>query len=115
MSIAENRAPSLREPQVSVRQGDHILIAVEGELDMASTPHLEECLERVVRDDGDRTVDLDLESVGFVDCAGWGPITAAGSALDEDGRRLRIVGLSPAAARLVGLIGNQPGIELVRG
>ncbi|REK20461.1 MAG: anti-sigma factor antagonist [Actinobacteria bacterium] len=114
MSVAENRAPTFRKPQVSVRfhrQRDHISIAVDGGLDLASAPQLDECLERAVRGDG--TVELDLSRVDFVDCAGWRPITAAASSLEEDGRSLRIVALSPAAARLVELIGEQPGIELV--
>ena len=46
------------------------LVALRGDLDLATAPELRECLVKII-DEGVRIV-VDLESVGFLDSAGLG-------------------------------------------
>ena len=77
------------ELQVSVfEEGGATVIAVEGELDAASTPELSHPLSRAVAE-GARVV-LDLSDVGFVDSTGLHAIIDARTEADDHGGRVEL-------------------------
>lgn len=100
---------------VSRRVPGSILIEVDGELDLASAPHLEDCLVRAIRRDDGTEILLDLSEVTFVDLAGWSPVVEAGDVLGDRGERLQIVGMSRCVRRLTELVGVPEGIDLEAG
>ena len=83
----------------------------DGEVDLASAPHIENCLTRAV-DVGGRDVKIDLSSVTFIDLAGWEVVGTAAEVLTGRGDRLCVVALSRCVERLIGLIGLHEGIGL---
>jgi anti-sigma B factor antagonist len=68
-------------------EGDTIVIAVFGEVDMATAPRLEECL--LTHADGNVTVDL--AAVGFLDSAGLNALVVARNRLLRHGHWLRTI------------------------
>ncbi|MBX5440764.1 MAG: STAS domain-containing protein [Solirubrobacteraceae bacterium] len=77
------------EIQVTVTHVDGAtVVAVDGELDAASTPALSGPLSAAVAEGG--AVVLDLSSVGFVDSTGLHAIIDARSEADERGGRLEL-------------------------
>jgi|SRR5690349_1648184 anti-sigma B factor antagonist len=65
-----------------------VVIAVAGEVDMATAPALVECL----RDHADRDVIVDLSNVGFLDSSGIGALIYGYNTLAEAGHVLRTIG-----------------------
>lgn len=82
------------------------LVVVEGELDVVTAPYLSDSLGRMVAEDAQRTVHLDLSGVGFIDCAGWRPVAEAASALEGDGGRLIVVGASHPVRRFMQVLAD---------
>jgi anti-anti-sigma factor len=81
------------------------LIQVSGELDLGSVHHLEEGLTRALADGDGQPIHVDLGKVAFIDCAGFGPLTRAATAL-QDGRVLTITSASSRVRRLMELMGD---------
>jgi anti-anti-sigma factor len=65
-----------------------VVIAVAGEVDMATAPSLADCLA----DNADRDVILDLSGVAFLDSSGLTALINAHRALREAGHTLRTTG-----------------------
>jgi len=65
-----------------------VMIAVDGEVDLATAPQLADCL----LDHSDSDVILQLSGVGFLDARGVGAIIQGYNALRAAGRTLRITG-----------------------
>jgi anti-anti-sigma factor len=65
-----------------------VVIAVAGEVDLASAPELTSCL----LDHGDRDVVLDLSEVTFLDSSGISALVHAQHALQSSGHTLRSTG-----------------------
>jgi anti-anti-sigma factor len=100
-------AVPLREPSPSeilsldVRpDGGRVVVAVRGELDMATVGSVE-CALRRVREAGSRDVVLDLQALTFVDCAGLNVLLAADRDARAEGWNLAILDGSPALERLL--------------
>lgn len=82
------------------------VIALSGELDMATAPILRENLARV-EDSGAGTIALDLREVTFIDSSGLEEFLEARGRAQDNGHRLLVSGASPAAQRLFELTGTR--------
>lgn len=89
-----------------------VLVEVEGELDLATAPHLQERLQAAVEDVGTE-IFVDLSKVSFIDLAGWSAVCEAAAALHARGEALTIVATESRTRRLLEIVGLEPGIELV--
>jgi anti-anti-sigma factor len=65
--------------------GAWLVVAVAGEVDMATAPQLEDCLT----DHQDTDVIVDLSRVGFLDSSGINVLVSAYKKLHANGHRLR--------------------------
>lgn len=91
--------------RVEVRNAEHAtVISVGGELDLASSPALEEELERVA-DSGADVVVIDLRELEFMDSTGLSVLVRAHQRAEEEGRRLGLVNGSQQVQRLLALTG----------
>ena len=91
--------------RVEVRNADATtVISVSGELDLASSPALEEELERVARSDAQLVV-VDLRSLEFMDSTGLSVLVRAHQRAEENGRRLGLINGSQQVQRLLTLTG----------
>jgi anti-sigma B factor antagonist len=91
--------------RVEVRNADATtVISVSGELDLASSPALEEELERVAQSDA-QVVVVDLRNLEFMDSTGLSVLVRAHQRAEEDGRRLGLVNGSQQVQRLLTLTG----------
>jgi len=93
--------------------GTWTVLAVAGELDLATAPGLRERV-REMTPDGPLKVALDLTAVGFVDSSGLGAIVACLKHVRELGGELVLVApdASPVA-KLLSLTGLEPSIVRV--
>lgn len=99
--------------RVDVRaEGRATIIAVIGELDLASSPELEQQLEQVWRSDADQLV-LDLRGLEFMDSTGLSIIVGAHQRVTETGRRLSVVKGPPQVQRLLDLTGVSERLQMV--
>lgn len=76
--------------QFSIQRSDDpegVVLALSGELDIASAPELETCLKELAPDSRRRVV-LDLGELNFVDSPGISALLAARKAADDEGRVL---------------------------
>jgi anti-sigma B factor antagonist len=91
--------------RVEVRHADDTaVISVSGELDLASSPALEEELERVAQSDV-QVVVVDLRNLEFMDSTGLSVLVRAHQRAEENGRRLGLVNGSQQVQRLLTLTG----------
>ena len=91
--------------RVEVRNADATtVISVSGELDLASSPALEEELERVAQSDAQLVV-VDLRGLEFMDSTGLSVLVRAHQRAEEHGRRLGLVNGSQQVQRLLTLTG----------
>ena len=91
--------------RVEVRNADATaVISVSGELDLASSPALEEELERVAQSDAQLVV-VDLRHLEFMDSTGLSVLVRAHQRAEENGRRLGLVNGSQQVQRLLTLTG----------
>jgi anti-anti-sigma factor len=70
--------------------GDHCLVSVCGEIDMATAPMLEHELLRIEANDS-RPIVVDLRQVTFMDLSGLRVLLAASNRSWADSHRLRVV------------------------
>lgn len=80
------------------------VIGVSGELDLASSPTLEESLERVF-ESGTPVVILDLRELDFMDSTGLSLLIRAHQTAENAERRLVLVQGPPQVQRLLSLTG----------
>jgi anti-sigma B factor antagonist len=98
--------------RVEVRAEDHAtVITVSGELDLASSPALEEELERVAQSDAEVVV-VDLRELEFMDSTGLSVLVRAHQRAAEQGRRLGLVNGSQQVQRLLRLTGVSERLTL---
>ena len=99
--------------RVDVRaEGRAAIIVVIGELDLASSPELEQQLDQVWRSDADQLV-LDLRGLEFMDSTGLSIIVGAHQRVAETGRKLSVVKGPPQVQRLLDLTGVSERLQLV--
>jgi anti-anti-sigma factor len=85
-----------------VEHGSSVILALSGELDVASSPELEAELDRAA----DRElVVVDLRELEFIDSTGLGVLVKAHQQAEEAGRRFALVRGLGQVQRLLGLTG----------
>lgn len=84
---------------VSEQCGHATHLRILGEIDMATAPVLEGCLQEVESNGGTAIV-VDLEQVTFMDCSGLRPFLEAAQRASRSGRTFAIT-RAPAAVRRV--------------
>jgi anti-anti-sigma factor len=83
---------------VTIRQdGGMVVVALAGELDLATAPELGDALESL---DADATVDL--SGVTFMDCAGLAVLLEAH---EREGRRVQVTGAHGLTLRMMVVLG----------
>jgi anti-sigma B factor antagonist len=98
--------------RVDVRtEGRAAIIAVSGELDLASAPALESELEQAGRSDSELLV-LDLRELEFMDSTGLSVIVNAHQRLSDDGRSLALIRGPQQVQRLLDLTGVAERVTL---
>ncbi len=85
------------------RQGTSV-VAVSGEVDVATAPALREALERVVDEDHGPVV-VDLIDVTFIDSTGLGVLIGARKRCADAGRDLRVVVGEPRILKVFEITG----------
>ncbi len=99
--------------EVERRDGDQaVVIGVTGELDLASSPGLEQELERVVNS-GVELVIVDLRQLEFMDSTGLSVLVRAHQQAVEAGRRFAVVRGPQQVQRLLTLTGVAERLTLV--
>jgi len=99
--------------RVEVRSEDGApLLFVKGELDLASSPALEQELERVTADSPSLII-IDLRELDFMDSTGLSVLIRAHQRAQEQGRRLGIVNGSRQVRRLLNLTGVADRLTIV--
>lgn len=88
------------------------VIVVQGELDLASSPELEEQLERA-SNSGTELLVIDLRELEFMDSTGLSVIVRTHQRLVEQGRELSLVKGSPQVQRLLDVTGVAERLRLV--
>jgi anti-sigma B factor antagonist len=92
--------------------GGATLIAVQGELDLASSPALREELDRA-HDAGTELVVLDLRELVFMDSTGLSVVVKAHQRALESGRRFAVVRGGKQVERLLTLTGVSERLTVV--
>jgi anti-sigma B factor antagonist len=80
------------------------VVAVRGEIDVATAPQLRECLHRVIAQ-GDSTLALDLLSVTFLDSTALGVLVGALKRCRELGGDLQLVIADPRIVKIFEITG----------
>ena len=93
-------------------QGQATIIAVSGELDLASSPALQEELDRVSALDTDLLI-IDLRELDFMDSTGLSVLVRAHQRAEEQGRQLAMVKGAQQVQRLLSLTGVADRLTLV--
>lgn len=88
------------------------VLSVRGELDLASSPALEEQVERAVAE-AQSTVIIDLRELEFMDSTGLSVLIRAHQRAQEAGHRLAIVNGSRQVRRLLSLTGVAERLTVV--
>lgn len=88
---------------VSAReQGESIVIEVDGELDLGSSPQLEQALDYARREEPALVV-IDLAKLRFTDMAGLRVLMEAQAQSDREGRRLALANVPEPVRRVMKL------------
>jgi len=99
--------------RVEVRnEGQTTVIAVRGELDLASSPALQEELDRVAASDAKLLI-IDLRNLDFMDSTGLSVLVRAHQRTEEQGRQLAMVKGPQQVQRLLSLTGVADRLTLV--
>ena len=98
---------------VDVRDGDQaVIIAVSGELDLASSPALEEELERGSAASAELVI-VDLRQLEFMDSTGLSVLVRAHQRMTDTGKRFAVVRGPQQVQRLLSLTGVADRLNLV--
>jgi anti-anti-sigma factor len=95
-----------RQLQIEVREEPRaVIIALQGELDLASAPCVQARLETAASSDAELVI-VDVRGVTFMDSTGLNVLVMAHQASDRSNQRFAIVKGSPQADRLFSLTGT---------
>jgi anti-sigma B factor antagonist len=89
---------------VAHSDSDHAVVAVAGEIDMATAPYLRDTVEDLV-EEGCRRLVLDVARVTFCDSSGLAVLLLARKTLHKHGGTVRLVGPAAPLVRLFELSG----------
>jgi anti-sigma B factor antagonist len=99
--------------RVEVRSQNGVtVIAVSGELDLASSPALQEEIDRIASSDS-RMLIIDLRELDFMDSTGLSVLVRAHQRAEEQGRQLAMVRGPQQVQRLLRLTGVADRLTLV--
>lgn len=99
--------------QLEVRSADRAaVIAVGGELDLASAPALEQELERAATSGADLVI-VDLRELQFIDSTGLGLLIKAHRQAEAAGRKFAVVRGGRQVQRLLDVTGIEQRLTLV--
>jgi anti-sigma B factor antagonist len=90
-----------------VDERDHTVVRLDGELDLATAPDLDACLQQLAAAGSVRLL-LDLSKVDFCDSTGLNRIVAAARRSAEAGGWLRLAAPQPQLLRVLELTGLLP-------
>jgi anti-sigma B factor antagonist len=85
-------------------KGEAAIVSISGELDLASSPALEEELERVAATDASLVI-VDLRELEFMDSTGLSVLVRAHQRAAENSQRFGLVNGSQQVQRLLSLTG----------
>ncbi len=88
------------------RRDGQVVVAVRGELDVDTTPQLQQLLEDLIQGQGNMRVALDLRDLTFIDSTGVRALVRAQGTLRQ--RRLRLIGPTPHTRRVLDICGLTP-------
>src|SRR3977135_4106721 len=95
-----------------IQRDDAIVLVVEGEIDIATAPLLEERLTDLEAGDAPNLI-IDLDRVSFMDSPGL-QVLVAHTLSETNGRRIRLTKGSPQVQRLFtvsGMVGHLPFVS----
>lgn len=95
------------------RRGRVIVVAVAGEIDIASTPQLERLLEEACA--GGADIVVDLAEVTFMDVSGLRALLDARRRAERDGVPLALANVPPAVVRLLKLTRAYEELTIIDG
>jgi anti-sigma B factor antagonist len=99
--------------RVEAHQRDRArVVAVSGELDLASSPALEEELEQIFSTDAELLI-VDLRGLDFMDSTGLSVLVKAHQRAEESGKRFALVKGSQQVQRLLSLTGVSQRLTVV--
>jgi anti-sigma B factor antagonist len=87
-----------------VQCGNDVVLVLDGELDLATAPLLDEQLAQLQASDAAQLL-VDLDRVAFIDSTGLGVLVKHARISSQNGQRLRLTRGSPQAQRLFELAG----------
>ena len=90
------------------------VLAVEGEIDIATASALDEAIEQAVSD-GKRNIAVDLEAVSFMDSTGLRTLIVAHRRLEDESGRLVVIPGSGPIRRLLEVAGVVDTLDVVTG
>ncbi len=93
-------------------QGHSTVITVSGELDLASSPALQEELDRVAASESQLLI-IDLRDLDFMDSTGLSVLVRAHQRIEEQGRQLAMVKGPQQVQRLLNLTGVADRLRLI--
>jgi anti-sigma B factor antagonist len=79
--------------------------ALDGELDLASAPALQETIERACEEDATSAITLDLSKLGFIDSTGLAAIVYVSRVCEQRGCELAMIRGPEAVQRVFDLTG----------
>ncbi|MCP2342254.1 STAS domain-containing protein [Actinomadura rupiterrae] len=88
------------------------LVAVAGELDLATATILERCLQGILNHPGGQ-ITVDMSAVGFIDCCGLTALLFADEQAHIQNRRLLVAAPAPRVLQLLQLTGTEKLLEVV--
>ena len=84
------------------RDGDVVILALHGVLDVASAPTFQTALQSIL-DEGDNRVAVDMADVSFMDSSGLGVLIAAYRRLSGGGGQIALANVVPAVHKVLQL------------
>jgi anti-anti-sigma factor len=107
MSVTSAQIPSPAPLRIKSRwlSPDVVQIAVDGEIDLATTEQLQADLLDVISAGLAHRVEVDLAGVSFMDCTGLGVLVVARGAAARAGCSLQITRPQPVVRRILELTG----------
>ncbi|MEA2900228.1 MAG: anti-sigma factor antagonist [Actinomycetota bacterium] len=104
MVVGNRPAPDAFRAEV-LRMGDSVLLAITGELDVATTARFRESVKGLDDIDSPSHVTVDLSRLDFIDAAGVAALVSLRNAIDDVGGSIRVRSPKPHVRRVLELAG----------
>jgi anti-anti-sigma factor len=102
--VGNRPAPDAFRAEV-LRMGKAVLLAVTGELDVATTGEFRASVEELTDPDAPSHVTVDMSRLDFIDAAGIGALLSFRDAIDDAGGSIRVRSPKPHVRRVLELAG----------